>query len=98
MTDKNGAPRNSSRTDDELSRELFAKLLIRFEAARKKDVSIHVIEVWSVGFKLNRHGSLLIVNQGQEGQLIEIALLGTHKPHGRQPWRGTIFHRWIETA
>jgi hypothetical protein len=90
MTDENGDRGISSRTDEELGRELFAKLLIRFEAARKKDPSIHVIDVWSVGFKLSRPGNLLIVNQAQEGRLIEITLLWTRNPGVRKPWRAAI--------
>jgi len=81
----------AGRTDDELSREVFGQLFVRFEAARKRDRSIHVIDMWSVGFKLSRHGSLLVVNQGQEGRLLEITLLGTHKPEGRTPWRAAIW-------
>jgi hypothetical protein len=90
MIDKNGSLGISSRADDELSRDLFAKLLRRFEAARKKDPSIQVIEVWSVGFRLNRPGNLLIVNQAKDGRLIEITLLWTRNPRERKPWRAAI--------
>jgi hypothetical protein len=80
----------AGRTDDELSRELFGRLFVRFEAARKKDSSLHVIDVWAVGLKLSRHGSLLVVNQGQQGRLIEVTLVWTHKPEGKKPWRAAI--------
>ena len=89
MTEKGSL---AGRTDEELSREVFGRLFVRFEAARKRDVSIQIIDMWSVGFKLSRHGSLLVVNQGQEeGRLIEIALLWTRKPEGRTPWRAAIW-------
>jgi len=83
-----------NRSDDELGRELFGRLFIRFEALRKKDRSIRVLDAWSVGFKLNRNGSLLVVNQGHQSRLIEIALLRTQKPGSAdalaKPWRATI--------
>jgi hypothetical protein len=81
----------AGRTDDELRRVLFTRLFGRFEAARKEDLSIHVIDVWSLGFTLSRRGSLLTVNLGQEGRLIEITLLWTHKPGEHKPWKATIW-------
>jgi hypothetical protein len=91
MTDVDGDRGISCRSDGELSRELFGRLFVRFEAARKKDRSIQIIDMWAVGLKLRRHGSLLVVNQGQEGRLIEITLLWTHRPESGQPWRASIW-------
>ena|SRR5262249_46215605 len=95
MTDpqrENGALGISNRTDDELSRELLAKLLRRFEAAREKDSPEHSwLEVSPISFKLSRHGTLLVVNKGQEGRLIEITVLWTHNRGDRKPWRASIF-------
>jgi hypothetical protein len=90
MSDTDGSLGMSSRTDDELGWELFARLFLRFEAAGQRDVTIHVIDMWPVGFKLSRRGSLLVVNQGQEGRLIELTLLWTHRPESRKQWRATI--------
>jgi hypothetical protein len=85
---------NLARTDDELGRKLFARLFLRFEKARKTDRTIHVIDMWSVGFSLRLHGSKLTVNQGQQGRLLEIALVSKHKPQDgddrAEPWRATI--------
>ena len=84
----------SNRTDDELGRELFGRLYLRFEKARKKDRSIHVIDLWSVGFSLSRHGSKITVNQGQQGCLMEITVIRTRKPEDRSSrdrlWNATV--------
>jgi hypothetical protein len=81
-------------TDDELGRKLFALLFLRFEKARQKDRTIHLIDMWSVGFSLRLHGRKLTVNQGQRGRLLEITLVSMHKPQDgddrEEPWTATI--------
>jgi hypothetical protein len=90
-----GAMRIAKYTDDELRGKLIVGLFGRFEAERRKDPSIRVVDRWPLGFSLSRHGDQLTVDQGRQDRLMQITLEWKPQPEDSDdqdvPWTATVF-------
>ncbi len=86
--------RNLARlTDDELRRELFHRLVSRLWAERDKHPPIVFESRTPYVVRVSRHGHLLRIDQGHDGQLMRIELTWPHRPamdEQDEPWSASV--------